>query len=106
MSFEEIIEQNQRDIARAYGVPPEIVGIPVTHIAGLVLEIGVYIRQRCAWCGAELINVDVTRVAIQTPEDGSEPTIATWPVGAQIRVDGAASYVVEGNQLPEDSCTG
>ncbi len=78
-----------------------------SHIAGLDVEVGPYLRQRCAWCGVVLINEDLRRVAVQVTADG-DTSIPTWPVGEVVRVDGPVSSVVEhesGDQLPEDSCT-
>ncbi len=76
-----------------------------SHIAGLDVEIGPYLRQRCAWCGTVLLDYDLRNVAVQT--EATDKSVATWPVGEVIRVDGNMSSVVEhesGNQLPEDSC--
>ena len=85
--------------------------MPETHIAGLdVLWDGRYLRQRCAWCGATLLDYDLT--TINVPE-GQEGPPATWPVGALVRRDGCASYTVDpepseqGGDLsvpPEDAC--
>lgn len=36
----------------------------VTHIAGLDVQVGRYLRQRCAWCGAMLSDYDLARVAV------------------------------------------
>ena len=75
------------------------------HIAGLDVEIGPYLRQRCAWCGTILLDYDLRRVAVQT--EAEDKSVGTWPVGEVIRVDGNMSSIVEhggGDQLPEDSC--
>ena len=77
-----------------------------SHLAGLDVRVGPYLRQRCAWCGAVLTDHDLRKVAIQT--DAPDKTVATWPVGEVIRVDGNMSSVIAhnpGDQLPEDSCT-
>lgn len=77
-----------------------------SHIAGLDVEVGPYLRQRCAWCGTVLLDYDLRNVAVQT--EAEDKSVATWPVGEVIRVDGNMSSVVEhgsGDQLPEDSCT-
>lgn len=76
----------------------------VIHIAGPQVRVGDHLRQRCAWCGAALIDYDLTRIAV--PE-GQDPTPATWPGGELVAVDGRVSYVVEhadGDDLPEGSC--
>lgn len=76
----------------------------ITHIAGLRIETGRgLVRQRCAWCGAVLVDEDLTRVAFEA--DDPDKTIATWQPGAQVHVDGDASWVhAEEAQLPDDSC--
>lgn len=52
----------------------------ITHIAGLRIEIGSVVRQRCSWCGATLI--DVSRVAFQADDPSKDAS--TWPVGALV----------------------
>lgn len=76
----------------------------ITHIAGLDVQVGPYLRQRCAWCGAVLSDYDLTRVAV--PE-GQNPRPAMWEVSVLVAVDGIASWVVEhedGADLPENAC--
>lgn len=77
----------------------------IVHIAGPAVQIGALLRQRCAWCGATLIDYDLERVAV--PE-GQDPTPATWPPAELVMVDvSGVSAVVEhadGNQLPHDAC--
>jgi hypothetical protein len=79
---------------------------PVTHIAANDITIGGQrLRQRCAWCGAVLIDYDLTRVAVQV-EPGEEPQPpGTWPVGALVRVHGGMSVVLDDTEeLPGDAC--
>lgn len=77
----------------------------ITHIAGLdcVVE-DRYIRQRCAWCGAVLLEYDLARTAmIETPgEPMGKP--AMWPVGRLVRVDGHMSFSLDDERLPDDAC--
>lgn len=76
----------------------------VIHIAGLDVTVNDrYLRQRCAWCGATLINYDLTRVAVPV---GQDPRPGTWPVGDLIAVDGPMSYgvLLDGGRLPEGCC--
>lgn len=82
----------------------------ITHIAANDITIGGQrLRQRCAWCGAVLIDMDLTRVAVQA-EPGEEPKPpATWPVGGLVRVTGTAPKVTEAlpehiDRLPDDAC--
>lgn len=76
----------------------------VIHIAGPDITVGPLLRQRCAWCGAVLVDYDLTRIAVPI---GQDPRPATWSVGALVEVDGSASWVVphvDGEQLPADAC--
>ncbi|HZB28951.1 MAG TPA: hypothetical protein VE465_02175 [Streptosporangiaceae bacterium] len=79
----------------------------VIHIAGPDITVGHHLRQRCAWCGATLIDDDLTRLAVPA---GQDPRPATWTVGALVEVDGdnpRASWVVEhvdGDPLPDNAC--
>lgn len=76
----------------------------LVHIAGNDVQIGNRLRQRCAWCGAVLVDYDLDRVAV--PE-GQDPRPATWPVAELVAVDGPASWVVEhedGQPLPDNAC--
>lgn len=75
----------------------------ITHIAGQHITIDDrYLRQRCAWCGAILLDYDLERVAAPIGQEGPP---ATWPAGALVTVDGGASWTVEVERLPDDSCT-
>lgn len=93
----------------------------VIHIAGPVVHIGQWMRQRCMWCGAVLCDYDLNRVMVPLPTDGSEPpSPATWEVGALIGVAGEspkATWVEMGAEeawgcpdhehkaeMPEGSC--
>lgn len=76
----------------------------VIHIAGVHVRVGDHLRQRCAWCGATLIDYDLTRIAV--PE-GQDPTPGTWPHGDLVLVDGGLSATVEhddGADLPDGAC--
>lgn len=69
----------------------------IGHFAGVPITLdGRYVRQLCAWCGDVLVDVDATRVAVpvdQLSPDGAI-TVATWPEGSIVCVDGAASWSV------------
>lgn len=82
------------------GVAP----VEVIHIAGRDIQIGEYLRQRCGWCGAILVDYALDRIAVPL---GQDPRPATWPDGDLIAVCGPASWVVEhvdGEPLPERAC--
>lgn len=79
-------------------------GGAVVHIAADHVRVGAQLRQRCAWCGATLIDYDLGRVAVPV---GQDPTPATWPVGELVAVDGAMQTIVpheDGAQLPPNAC--
>lgn len=76
----------------------------VIHIAGPDVQVGQHLRQRCAWCGATLLDYALDRIAVPV---GQDPRPSTWPVGALVAVDGPGSWVVEhedGAQLPAAAC--
>lgn len=86
------------------------------HIVGPALTMnsptrGVVQRQRCLWCGALILEMELDRIAVQIPADGSPPQPpATWEPGAVIRMEGdnpKISSVVEvgpEDRLPDDAC--
>lgn len=84
----------------------------VVHIAGPdVVHAGRYVRQRCAWCGEELISADLAHVATPTvTTETGEPVdnvFPTWPPGTLVGRDGPVSYHVEpgeNGRVPETSC--
>lgn len=76
----------------------------VVHIAGPDVRVNAQLRQRCAWCGALLIDYDLERVAV--PE-GQDSMPSTWPAGELIAVDGNASWVephTDGDPVPANAC--
>lgn len=80
---------------------------PVIHLAGLAIHIGPLLRQRCAWCGAVLIDENLTGMM---STDGSG--YSSWTPGALVSTTGdhrAASqgWIVEheeGAHLPDGCC--
>jgi hypothetical protein len=52
---------------------------PTTHIAGLDLQMGSWVRQRCAWCGVILTEADLEAM----PEDA---VIKLIPAGLPVEV--------------------
>jgi hypothetical protein len=74
------------------------------HVVGIFVQIDARLRQRCAWCGAVLLDYDLERIAV--PEGQGGPS--TWPTGALVEVDGPMSRVVprtDDEPLPEGTCT-
>ena len=77
----------------------------IVHFAGIEIQIDAKLRQRCAWCGAMLIDYDLDNIAV--PE-GQDPTPATWPVGALVFRDGSLAYTVKllpDEPLPANACS-
>jgi hypothetical protein len=78
------------------------------HIAGLAVLIGDNGRQRCAWCGEILFDVDHALVMVAPNADGSPGEgPRPWKMGDLIAVDGCASWVVpcgEDDPLPVGCC--
>lgn len=78
----------------------------VIHIAGAVVKVGAVSRQRCAWCGVMLDELDLRNVAW---EGDNEPTCGFTPL-ALISVEGVnpTSYSVvehvDGGQIPAGFC--
>lgn len=76
----------------------------VIHIAAVHVRIGPYVRQRCAWCGAVLLDYDLERIAVPV---GQDPMPGVWLPGELVLVDGGMSASVEhkdGDVLPDGSC--
>lgn len=75
----------------------------VTHIASDHITINDrFLRQRCGWCGAVIIDVDTARMATPIGQEGPYPT---WPVGMLVLMDGPVScYVNLEGRLPDNFC--
>ena len=93
--------------------------ISITHVAGEAItgmeSDGARVVQRCAWCGALLINEPRGRLETDPPVvDGDPPpTYPLWPAGDLVRitfqVEVGRSIVVrrewlQPDGLPVDSC--
>lgn len=77
------------------------------HIAGFAVRVGDQLRQRCAWCGDTLIDVDISCIMAPMKEDGSPPDpYSVWDVNALVAVDGNATWVVADHdgELPLRCC--
>lgn len=80
------------------------------HIAGHPVQVGTVLRQRCAWCGAVLIDEDLSRIAV--PVDQADKAYPTWEHGVLVKtnvLDGSGGYwtVVEhteGDPVPVGCC--
>ncbi|WP_166345038.1 hypothetical protein [Phytoactinopolyspora limicola] len=71
----------------------------VVHIAGPETQVGPRLRQRCAWCGALLLDYDLAHIAVP---DGQDPRPSTWPVGAMVSVRDVCDGVRESWQVTAD----
>jgi hypothetical protein len=83
---------------------------PVTHIVGPEITIGGRrMRQRCAWCGAVLLDYDLANVAVQVePGEQPEPP-AVYPYLRLVRITGGGGFRLNAvlddtDQLPDDAC--
>jgi hypothetical protein len=79
----------------------------IVHIAGLPIRFENHLRQRCGWCFAILIDMDLTRiqVPIEQLNEAGEFEPSTWPIDSLVQVSGnkpKVSVVLE----PEPSATG
>lgn len=74
----------------------------VVHIVGTVVNVGPRTRQCCAWCGAVLLDYDLTRIAVPVGQDATAP--AHFPPGALLEVDGNCKAVLDGDRLPDNAC--
>lgn len=77
-----------------------------THIASnaIIIE-GRYHRQRCVWCGALLIDDDLSMQAV--PTDQADKAIPCWKTGGMVRVEPGnprSSSKVESDKMPDDCC--
>lgn len=78
------------------------------HVAAPTVMVGTLRRQRCAWCGALIDEVDLANVA-RPLEPGEDPAVpwepAKWEFGAHVRVMGTGprvSTLVEPEAHPAD----
>jgi hypothetical protein len=62
------------------------------HIAGIRVMVGSRVRQRCAWCGAVLDDVDLDLVAV--PVDQPDCGVPEWRVGSLVAIDGGMAWSV------------
>lgn len=77
--------------------------------AGVDVQVGPHLREQYSWCGAELVDHDLTRIAV--PE-GQDPRPSTCPISDLVAVDhddtgSDAAWLVEhtdGDTLPEGIC--
>jgi hypothetical protein len=88
----------------------------MTHIAAIDVTWndgnGLRLRQRCAWCGATLIDQQIALPsALIVPGHNAggpiQPTV--WKTGALVTIDGDQArnvgHLTEGRPLPDDACT-
>lgn len=64
------------------------------HVAGPPIQVDSWLRQRCSWCGAVIINQNLELTAVPVEPDGSAASYPTWEMGAVVAIDGGLSYVV------------
>ena len=74
------------------------------HFAGVDVQVGPLLRQRCSWCGELLIDYNLDRVMVPVGQKGGP---SAWPISALVEVVGPMSTVVDhpaDGQLPAGSC--
>ena len=74
------------------------------HFAGIDVQVGALLRQRCSWCGVVLNDYNLDLVAVPVDQPGRPPT---WEVSALVQVEGNVAWVVEhvrGERLPAGTC--
>lgn len=79
----------------------------VTHIAGVDITVSDrFMRQRCAWCDAVLLDYDLAKVAVANNPDGSPGGGPTpWSAGSLVsHEDSVWRSLPEGSALPDDFC--
>jgi len=64
--------------------------VEVIHIASIPVQVGTKLRQRCAWCDAILIDVDLSCMM----STSSEP-YKCWSPLSLVAVDGNGKWVVK-----------
>ncbi len=78
----------------------------VAHLAGPDLTVdGRYMRQRCSWCGAILIDYDLTMVSVPTGQDG--PSFYGFGKWVEVTDGNPRIFTTldwEGEKLPPTSC--
>lgn len=71
----------------------------VVHLAGNAIRLGDRIIQRCFICGEKLC--DNLNVAIPVNQDGSDPSFATFGVGAWVENEGNRMSVIGESESPQ-----
>lgn len=97
------VEQDLEIVRAAQRIDREPTSL-IIHIAGHSITIDNRQRQRCAWCGATLLDYDLSFIAVPV---GQDPQPATWPTGELVALGGNAAWLVEhkdGDRLPEGAC--
>jgi hypothetical protein len=56
----------------------------ITHLAGIDVTFENLIRQRCAWCGALIIDQDLTMIAVRTED--ADFGFPVWGVGSFVEI--------------------
>lgn len=86
-----------------------------THFAGIPIFVhGRLIRQRCGWCGAVLVDVDLNGTTIKPPAPGLLPVgVQLYEPGVLVRLfDDLPSFdptklsglVLPDTRIPDDCC--
>lgn len=78
--------------------------VEVVHIAGIDVCIDTLLRQRCGWCGAMLLSVDLANIQ-HIEDDTGRHGVFVWGPGDLVGVSGGSSWFVENSgELPDRCC--
>lgn len=73
----------------------------VSHIVSHLVQVGPYRRQRCVWCGAVILDEDLSRMSWKLAEDGTDPGPGNgWEAGGVVEIDGSMTRVIPGEEWP------
>lgn len=85
-----------------------------THFASIPIFVhGRYVRQRCGWCGAVLVDVDLDGTTVPKPPPGLLPNVQLYEPGVLVRLfDDLPSFdptrlsglVLPDRRIPDDCC--
>jgi hypothetical protein len=84
-------------------------GARKVHIAGLQVQVGALLRQRCGWCGELLLDYDLRSIAVE-PGTTVEEVTGGFEPGVLLEVQGTnpKSFTVlehvDGEQIPAGFC--
>lgn len=77
----------------------------LVHLAGPMIQVRARCRQRCAWCGTLIQDIDLSNIEIAIEGGGLRPATAddlpVWE--GLVAIEGAIKSEVEDSPEPEDN---